>query len=111
MFVRFYETEIIKTNHEFTLGQSGWEFGQVGLLEGDADTLGSNGNTFGTEIKGFSIETFSLKPKKIQLQETVGQMDGATKEIVQPVFSRYWLHNSGAAPIGNDAVKVSLRPV
>jgi hypothetical protein len=33
------------------------------------------------------------------------------KEIVQPVFSRYWLHNSGAAPIGNDAVKVSLRAV
>ncbi|MBA3335054.1 MAG: hypothetical protein H0T08_05520 [Acidobacteria bacterium] len=111
LFVRFYETEGIKTNHKFMLGQSGWEFGQVGLLEGDADTLGSNGNTFGTEIKGFSIETFSLKPKKIQLQETVGQMDGATKEIVQPVFSRYWLHNSGAAPIGNDAVKISLRPV
>jgi hypothetical protein len=36
---------------------------------------------------------------------------GATKENIQPVFSRYWQHNMGAAPIGNDAVKVSLRPL
>ncbi|MBA3691851.1 MAG: hypothetical protein H0W77_00100 [Acidobacteria bacterium] len=112
LFVRFYETQGRKTNPLFTLGQSGWEFGQVGLLEGNAvDTLGSGGNGFGTEIKGFAIETFNLKPTKFEVQETNGQMLGATKEIVQPVFSRYWLHNSGAASIGNDAVKVSLRPV
>ncbi|MDQ3179753.1 MAG: hypothetical protein M3Q33_04460 [Acidobacteriota bacterium] len=112
LFIRFYETQGRKTNPMFSLGQSGWEFGQVGLLEGNAaDTLGSSGNGFGTEIKGFSIETFSLKPTKFEVQKTNGQTLGATKEIVQPVFSRYWLHNFGAAPLGNDAVKVSLRPV
>ncbi|MDQ3043226.1 MAG: hypothetical protein M3R11_12760, partial [Acidobacteriota bacterium] len=111
LLVRFYESEGTKTNPMFTLGQNGWEFGQVGLLEGTADTLGSSGNRFGTEIKGFSIETFSLKPTKLEDRETERQTIGATKEIVQPVFSRYWLHNSGAAPIGNDAVKVSLRRV
>ncbi len=112
LFVRFYETQGKKTNPMFALGQSGWEFGQVGLLEGNAaDTLSSGSNGFGTEIKGFAIETFSLKPTKFEVQKTNGQTLGATKEIVQPVFSRYWLHNGGAAPIGNDAVKVSLRPV
>jgi alpha-mannosidase len=111
LFVRFYETQGQKTNPMFTLGQSGWEFGQVGLLEGNAaDTLRSSGNGFGTAIKSFSIETFSLKPTKFETQETSRQTLGTTKEIVQPVSSRYWLHNSGAAPIGNDAVKVTLRP-
>ncbi len=111
LFLRFYETEGIKTSPRFTLGQNGWEFGQVGLLEGDADTLGSSGNGFETEMNGFSIETFSLKPTKSEVREANEQTLGATKEIIQPIFSRYWLHNSGAAPIGNDAMKVSLRPV
>ncbi|MDQ3063633.1 MAG: hypothetical protein M3R14_12375, partial [Acidobacteriota bacterium] len=112
LFVRFYETEGRRTNPMFTLGQNGWEFGQVGLLEaGNADALGSSGNGFGTEINGFSIETFNLKPTRFEVQATDRPMLGATKEIVQPIFSRYWLHNAGAAPIGNDAVKVSLRAV
>ena len=76
-----------------------------------ADTLSSKSNQFGTEIKGFSIDTFYLKPLNQQIKTSNSLSIGATKEIVQPVFSRYWLHNSGAAPIGNDAVKISLRPV
>jgi hypothetical protein len=27
------------------------------------------------------------------------------------VFSRYWLHNAGAAPLGNDPIKIIIRPV
>jgi alpha-mannosidase len=35
---------------------------------------------------------------------------GAAAEVVQPVFTRYWLHNSGTAPLGNVPVAVHLHP-
>ena len=56
----------------------------------------------------FEIRTFELFCVR---RPSESQTLGSTKEPVQPVFSRYWQHNMGAAPIGNDAVKVSLRPV
>jgi hypothetical protein len=31
-------------------------------------------------------------------------------EVAQPVFSRYWLHNKGPAPIGNQALAVHVLP-
>ena len=31
-------------------------------------------------------------------------------ELAQPVFSRYWLHNKGAAPLGNQALAVHAFP-
>ncbi len=31
-------------------------------------------------------------------------------EVAQPVFSRYWLHNRGSAPIGNQALAVHVTP-
>jgi hypothetical protein len=35
----------------------------------------------------------------------------AETEVAQPVFSRYWLHNKGAAPLGNQALAVHVHPV
>jgi alpha-mannosidase len=35
---------------------------------------------------------------------------GARAEAAQPVFTRYWLHNKGAAPIGNVPVSVHVTP-
>ncbi|MEP7039712.1 MAG: hypothetical protein ABI891_15370, partial [Acidobacteriota bacterium] len=71
---------------------------------------------FITSFECFGIETYRLNTTrnfelKINGEIKPEEILGETKEIVQPVFSRYWLHNSGAAPIGNDAVKVSLRRV
>jgi alpha-mannosidase len=112
LFVRFYETEGNKTSPNFTFFQNGLEIGKVLLLEGEpGETLTSKGNQFGTEVEGFSIDTFFLKPVNFPAQNTISTNVGDAKEIVQPVFSRYWMHNAGAAPIGNDAVKVSLRRV
>jgi alpha-mannosidase len=59
-------------------------------------------------IRPFEIKTFEIIPKE---NKSVSENVLTTKEPVQPVFSRYWMHNMGAAPLGNDAVKVSLRPV
>ncbi|WP_329083945.1 glycoside hydrolase family 38 C-terminal domain-containing protein [Streptosporangium sp. NBC_01469] len=35
---------------------------------------------------------------------------GPSAEAAQPVFSRYWLHNRGSAPLGYQPMSVSLRP-
>jgi len=69
----------------------------TGLKVGDKTVFGA-----------FEIRTFELFSDR---KPSGSQPLGAAKEQVQPVFSRYWQHNMGAAPIGNDAVKVSLRPV
>src|SRR5579875_3677107 len=37
-----------------------------------------------------------------------GQALACEVEAAQPVFSRYWLHNRGAAPLGNQALAVHL---
>ncbi|HXG85583.1 MAG TPA: glycoside hydrolase family 38 C-terminal domain-containing protein, partial [Pyrinomonadaceae bacterium] len=96
-----------------------WRLRKTNLLETETSDkeIGRNTNlaqaNFQTAIEGFGIETFSLNiDGQVEKKDSSERrILGATKEIVQPVFSRYWLHNAGAAPIGNDAVKVSLRRV
>jgi alpha-mannosidase len=69
-------------------------------------------NPFILGLDNFGIETYKLSTVgMIGRDDSNSQRIGTTKELIQPVFSRYWQHNMGAAPIGNDAVKVSLRPV
>ena len=110
LVLRAYETKgqatssAISTDFKIEHGE------EIDLLENKRSQMGFSGfdvnNTQGFDA--FEIRTFELfASRKNSLNQTLG----ATKEIVQPVFSRYWLHNSGAAPIGNDAVKVSLRAV
>ncbi len=110
LILRAYETKgqatysAISTDFKINHGE------EIDLLEHKRSQLGFAGfdvnNTQGFDA--FEIRTFELFSERKNPQN---QTLGATKEIVQPVFSRYWLHNSGAAPIGNDAVKVTLRPV
>ena len=42
--------------------------------------------------------------------ERGGTVLAASTEPVQPVFTRYWLHNCGPAPMGNLPVALTLRP-
>ena len=122
VIMRFYETEGIKTDAKLDFNLPNYFYlAPKNLLE-KADgavlqnyTFRRDGVTYDKiDFDNFSIRTFGLHPSHNNLgnyDKKNPQIIGATKEIVQPVFSRYWLHNSGAAPIGNDAVKVSLRRV
>jgi len=122
IIMRFYETEGIKTDAKLDFNLPNYLYlAPKNLLE-IADGAALSNYIFRNEgvtydeinFDGFSIRTFGLHPSHNDLgnyNKSNSQIIGATKEIVQPVFSRYWLHNSGAAPIGNDAVKVSLRRV
>jgi hypothetical protein len=39
-----------------------------------------------------------------------GPGEGPGAEVAQPVFSRYWLHNKGPAPMGNQSLAVHVLP-
>jgi hypothetical protein len=85
---------------------------EVDLLEREIAGAESFSGSIRTEdFEAFEIKNFAVYKKDFVLPKADAFQSGATKELVQPVFSRYWLHNAGAAPIGNDAVKVSLRRV
>jgi alpha-mannosidase len=131
LILRFNETQGRKSPLRFTFSPHTpskdnynfydvfWRLHKANLLENETSEaeIGQSANlaqaNFRTTIDGFGIETFSLNiDGQVEKKDSTNRENlGATKEIVQPVSSRYWLHNSGAAPIGNDAVKVSLRSV
>ena len=113
LILRAYETAG-QTTFSAIQTDSKIEFGkEIGLVEQpgfQARGIGFSGfnvnDTTGFEAN--EIRTFELYSNRRSIEN---QNLGAIKESIQPVFSRYWLHNSGAAPIGNDAVKVTLRPL
>ncbi|MDQ3133084.1 MAG: glycosyl hydrolase-related protein, partial [Acidobacteriota bacterium] len=106
-----FKTNLLEKTDEFYVnGQNGLEESFVGddgnqVNEGCCSLLP-------VKLNPFEIQTYKIfAANRSTEREANSKILAATKEIIQPVFSRYWLHNSGAAPIGNDAVKVSLRPV
>lgn len=108
---RYYESEGKKNTSLVNTSFDISTFAGVDLLEKKTrfpEVSLHTSKSFGVSADSFGIETVQLKPKKV---EQNSQPIGTTKEPIQPVFSRYWMHNMGAAPIGNDTVKVSLRPV
>ncbi|MGW2150247.1 glycoside hydrolase family 38 N-terminal domain-containing protein [Nonomuraea bangladeshensis] len=58
-------------------------------------------------LAGFEVATY-LTPAPPPPPEAPDL--GATAERVQPVFSRYWLHNKGPAPLGYLPIAVSVTP-
>jgi alpha-mannosidase len=133
LVARFYETEgsAVETSAVWRFRPTKGIF-KTDLLEKSDETLtngsndleqsfvGEDGNRVNEDccsllpikLNAFEIQTYKIFAKKASnAGDAASPTIGTTKEIVQPVFSRYWLHNSGAAPIGNDAVKVSLRRV
>lgn len=131
LIARFYDTEGRDSEASFEIFDGFQSMRAVDLLEresvDDATAASSASNvaammkrdgkaTFTKRIAPFAIETVKLvSSKKFNSNANPStatddnREDG--KEIVQPVFSRYWMHNAGVAPLGNDAVKILLRPV
>jgi alpha-mannosidase len=110
LILRAYETDGAATNSAIRTDFK-VDGRQIGMIE-QRQNSGIAFNGFEVDdtqgFDAFAIKTFELfSPRK----SAANQPLGATKEPVQPVFARYWQHNAGAAPIGNDAVKVSLRPL
>ncbi|SDJ60311.1 hypothetical protein [Streptomyces indicus] len=54
-------------------------------------------------LHGNAYTTLRLTPEPLPGTEEL-------REAVQPVFSRYWLHNTGTAPLGNAPYSVQVMP-
>ena len=111
VILRAYETAG-ETANSSIFSDTKIDFGsETGMLE-DAKSIGVGFSGYDVNnlqsFSAFEIRTFQLYSQR---KSTENAQIGKTKESIQPIFSRYWQHNSGAAPIGNDAVKVSIRPL
>ena len=61
------------------------------------------------ELEPFEIATLQIKPT-IRPDAPTGAELGPGREAAQPVFSGYWLHNKGPAPMGYQPLTVQVRP-
>nr|BFE55545.1 NEW3 domain-containing protein [Dactylosporangium thailandense] len=77
------------------------------LLDRPGAPLEHDGGEVRLGVEGYRIASLALSPARA---ERGGTALAASAEPVQPVFTRYWLHNCGPAPMGNLPVALTLRP-
>ena len=108
--VRLYESSGRPTQVSI---RSRWQIAEAGatnVLEEDARPLSPTGTSVDLRLDPYEIATVTAT-----LQTSPGER-GATAELAprgepaQPVFSDYWLHNKGAAPMGYQSVTVQIKP-
>ena len=81
------------------------------LLEVPGEELDVTDGAFDVDLGGSAIETLVVSLAGPALQGSSNQVLGADREVAQPTFGRYWLHNRGPAPMGYLPVAASLTPV
>lgn len=112
LIARFYETDGRKTRAIVKLDQAVSNAQQTNLIEEGSAQVSFSGAHFEAQLDGFSIETYKVSTvNSSNAKARNAPTLGAVTELVQPVFSRYWLHNTGAAPLGNDPIKITVRPI
>jgi alpha-mannosidase len=62
------------------------------------------------QLEPAGVVTLNVRPQTLPAASVVGPALGPTQEPVQPVPTRYWLHNKGPAPLGYLPVSVNLSP-
>ncbi|GAA0727306.1 glycoside hydrolase [Dactylosporangium roseum] len=77
------------------------------LLDRPGAPLEHDGRQVSFDVEGYGIRSLALAPARVERGRTALVAD---TEPVRPVFTRYWLHNCGPAPMGNLPVTVTLRP-
>ena len=83
------------------------------LLEEAADELDCADGRLTLEFGPAQTRTVRLRLRRVESATLSGPgpVAGApTRELAQPTFSRYWLHNKGPAPMGNQLLAVHLGP-
>jgi len=81
------------------------------LLEVPGEELAVTDGAFDADLAGSAIETLVVRPGRPERQGSSDLVLGVDREVVQPTFGRYWLHNRGPAPMGYLPVTASLTPV
>jgi alpha-mannosidase len=80
------------------------------LMEETRDPLEARNGSVSLGVSGYQVATVGATP----MIDGGGRAEvaslGPSAEPAQPVFSAYWLHNKGAAPLGYQPVTVRTRP-
>jgi alpha-mannosidase len=108
--VRMYESSGRPTQVSI---RSRWPIGEAGttnVMEEDARPLSPSDTSVDLRLEPYEIATIAAT-----LNATAGERGGTGDlaprgEPAQPVYSDYWLHNKGAAPMGYQAVSVQIKP-
>jgi hypothetical protein len=79
------------------------------LLEESSRPLELSDGAIRLSIEPFEIVTLRALFEEAPVSAEV-QVGPAATEPAQPVFTDYWLHNKGSAPMGNQPVSVQIRP-
>ena len=116
MTVRFYEAfgrpaEVDVDSVFPVLGAN-----RANILEEPGEPLATDGDGAGGRVR-LRLAASELATFRLRLGPLAGSSGGAPgrgedlgAEIAQPVFSRYWLHNKGPAPMGNQSLAVHVLP-
>lgn len=81
------------------------------LLEVPGEELAVTDGAFDVDLEGSTIETLVVGLTRLERQGSSDLVLGVDREVAQPTFGRYWLHNRGPAPMGYLPVAASLTPV
>lgn len=82
---------------------------RVGILEQRELPVPVHDDAVALDLAGFEIDTVAVTPTGRAVVESPAELVPRT-ETVQPVFSQYWRHNTGAAPMGGQPVTVRVEP-
>jgi alpha-mannosidase len=78
------------------------------VLEETRGNLDTPGGTLLMDLGPAQTVTATVTPDSSP--RTGGPVLGPRREAAQPVYTRYWLHNKGPAPMGNQLVSVHTEP-
>jgi len=104
LIVRLYEATGFPADAKIEFMRPLLEAWETDMLENRGEKVRLVNSQIAARVSPFSIETFELKPKVSPVKpETAlaGEM-----EVSQPVFTRFWKENAGAAPLGYGPVGV-----
>jgi alpha-mannosidase len=89
----------------------------VNALEEDRKPITGSRDAVSLDLEPFAIATVHAKPQpSARLEGGDGRAARSADElarrdeVAQPVFTDYWLHNRGAAPMGYQPLAVQIRP-
>jgi len=107
LIVRLYEATGTKTEAKLTFFTSLSTAARTDLLERVVGRVGLTESQISDTVGPFAIETYSIVPATV-LPGVSKRALAAEREPAQPVYSRFWRNNAGAAPMGYAPVNVTL---
>jgi alpha-mannosidase len=105
--VRLYEATGAEAKGKVTFYAPISTAARVDLLENDIGRVQSSENTLSDTVGPFAIQTYSIVPASA-IPAVSKHALARDKELVQPIYTRFWRNNAGAAPMGYAPVNITV---